>query len=198
MWYWVFKHIFWILFTVLFRLKVEGLDNLPQKTNFILAANHASFLDPPCIMAGIPMRVYPIAARHLYKVGLVGWFLRKINAFSAGGSSSLAVKLLMEGKNVGLSPEGKISLNGQLNEFRRGVALLAAKTGRPVVPCAIFGAYEALPYEAKFPKLFSPIKLKIGKPVYLLKEFDDEIDPIYLREGTFKIQNTIKELLNEE
>ena len=198
MWYWIFKYIFRFLFTVFLRFKVEGLANLPKGSNYIVVVNHASYLDSLCIMAALPRKIYCVAARQLYNVFLVGWFIRKIETFPAGGASKKAVQLLMQNKNVGIFPEGKISRNGQLNEFRRGAALLAVKTGRPMVPCAVLGTYQALPYHAKFPKLFSPVKLKIGKPVYLLKEFDDEIDDIYMREGTFKIQNTIKELLNEE
>ena len=107
----------------------------------------------------------------------------------------MAISLLTENNNIGLFPEGGISRDGMLREFRRGMALLALKTGRPIVPCAILGTYEALPLGAKFPK-FVPIKLRIGKPRYFLKEFEDIIDDIYLQEGIFKVRNTIKEMLN--
>ncbi len=198
MWYWLFKFIFRFLFNIFFRFKVEGLSNLPQDSNFIVVANHSSYLDSLCIMAALPRRIYCIVARFLYGVFLVGWFLRRIKAVPSGKSSHKAADLLSRHKNVGLFPEGRISRDGRLGEFRRGVALLAVKTGRPIVPCAILGTYQALPYEARFPKLFSPIKVKVGKPVYLLKEFDDEIDDLYLQEGIFKVRNTIKEIHNEK
>ncbi len=196
MWYWFFKLIFWAIFKLFFRFKVEGLKNLPPKTNFIVVANHASYLDSVCIMAALPRRIYCIVARFLYRIPVVNWFLRSIKSIPSGNSSARAVDLLVKHKNVGLFPEGGISRDGSLGEFRRGLALLAIKTGRPIIPCAVLGAYQALPFQAKFPKLFSPIKVKIGKPVYLLKEFDDEIDDIYLQEGVFKIRDTIKEMLN--
>jgi 1-acyl-sn-glycerol-3-phosphate acyltransferase len=63
------------------------------------------------------------------------------------------------------------------------------------VPCAILGTYEALPITAKFPRP-TPITVKIGEPIYLLKEFEDIIDDVQLQEGIFKIRNAIKELLN--
>ncbi|MCX5703772.1 MAG: 1-acyl-sn-glycerol-3-phosphate acyltransferase, partial [Candidatus Omnitrophica bacterium] len=53
MWYWIFRPIVIAIFKLFFSLKVEGLENLPQKTNFIAVANHASFLDPLVIMAAI-------------------------------------------------------------------------------------------------------------------------------------------------
>ncbi len=118
-----------------------------------------------------------------------------VEALPIGSSSQKALDLLNSNKNVGIFPEGGISRDGTLKSFRRGTALLALKTGRPIVPCAVLGTYAALPLEAKFPK-FLPIKIKIGKPRYLLKEFEDVIDDVYLQEGIFKIRNIIKGMLD--
>jgi 1-acyl-sn-glycerol-3-phosphate acyltransferase len=118
-----------------------------------------------------------------------------LEVLPAGKSSEKAVEFLMRDKVVGLFPEGGCSGDGKLREFRRGAALLALKTGRPILPCAILGAYAALPRQAKFPK-FIPIKVKIGRPIYLLKEFDEVIDDLYLQEGIYKVRNSIQEMLN--
>jgi len=101
----------------------------------------------------------------------------------------------MRNENVGLYPEGGVSRDGTLGEFRRGAALLAYKTGRPILPCAILGTREALPIQAKLPK-FVPIKLKIGKPIYVPKEFDDWIDDVYLQEAIFKARDIIQQLID--
>lgn len=196
MWYWIFKPGFIVIFKLLFRLKVEGLENLPQKTNFIVVANHASFLDTFIIGIAIPKKIHWIILRDIFytKLFWARWFIRKMEALPQGSSSERAIYLLMKGNNVGLFPEGTRTYDGKLREFRRGAALLAIKTGRPVVPCAILGAFEAYPRHAKYPK-FYPIKVKIGKPIYLLKEFTDIIDDIYLQEGIFRVRNTIRELL---
>ena len=76
-----------------------------------------------------------------------------------------------------------------------GITGRVIKTGRPIVPCAILGAYEALPVKAKFLK-FTPLKVKISKPIFLLKEFGTVINDTYLQEGIFRIKNTIKEMVN--
>lgn len=195
MWYCFFRGVFRIILKLFFRLKVEGLENLPQKSNFILIANHTSYLDPLVILAGIPQKISCIALRDLYRIFWLKWFLQKMSAFPSGSSSEKAVSLLMQNKNVGLFPEGGVSRDGSLREFRSGAALLAIKTGRPIVPCAILGTYQALPKTAKFPKP-APIKLKIGRPIYLLKEFTDVVDDLYLQEGLFRAKNTIKEMIN--
>ena len=194
MWYWIFRAVFIVISKLFFRLKVEGSENLPQKSNFIVVANHASFLDSVMIGTAIPKKTYWIALRALYKIFWLRWFFRLVEALPSGSSSEKAVYLLRENKNVGLFPEGGVSRDGRLRRFRRGAALLAFKTGRPIVPCAILGTFAALPFGAKFPK-FLPIKIKIGKPKYLLKEFENVIDDIRLQEGISKIRNTIQEML---
>jgi 1-acyl-sn-glycerol-3-phosphate acyltransferase len=197
MWYWVFRTIFIVILKLFFRFKLEGLENLPQKTNFIVVANHDSYLDTLAIGAAIPKKVYWIALRDLYNIPILRWFFKMIDALPSGSASDRALSLLVQNKNVGLFPEGGISRTGELREFRRGVAVLAMKTGRPIVPCAILGTFQALPFGKWFPK-FVPIKVKIGPPKYLLKEFDEIIDDIYLQEGMLKIKNAIKEMLYAE
>lgn len=196
MFYWIFRAVFIVILKIFYRFKVEGLENIPQRTNFIVAVNHFSFMDTLVIGAAIPKKTYWIASRVLYKIWWLKWFFRLIDALPSGSSSEKALDLLKKNQNVGLFPEGVVSRDGRLREFRRGLALLALKTGRPVLPCAILGTYQALPRGAKFPKFFLPIKVKIGKTKYFLKEFSEVIDDIYLQEGVFKVRNTIKEMLD--
>ncbi|KPK43043.1 MAG: hypothetical protein AMJ78_00330 [Omnitrophica WOR_2 bacterium SM23_29] len=193
--YWIIRFILIAIFKSLFKLKVEGLENLPQKTNFIVIANHTSFLDPLVVGTAIPKRIYWLAIRDIYNVYWLGWFMKIAEALPIGGSSDKAAYLLTKNKNIGIFPEGTRSSSGELREFRRGAALLAFKTGRPIVPCAVLGASEALPKKAKFPKL-APLKVKIGKPKFFIKKFESVIDDIYLQDGTIKLRNTIKEMLD--
>jgi 1-acyl-sn-glycerol-3-phosphate acyltransferase len=195
MWYWVVRIAAIALFKVFFRLKVEGRENLYRKSNYIIIANHASFFDPFVLSAAIPGKIHYLASRELYKVPFVKWVLHRLEATPTGSSSEKAVQYLLDGKNVGLFPEGGCSRDGRMREFRRGAALLAHKTGRPIIPCAILGTFEALPVKAKWPK-FITIKVKIGTPICLLKEYDDCIDDIFLQEGTFRIRKAVKELVD--
>lgn len=195
MWYWILRFCAKVLLKLFFRLKIEGIENIPQKTNFIIVANHPSYLDPLVVMAAVPEKIHCIALRFLYRFFWLRLFLKLVEALPIGSSSRRALNLLIENKNVGLFPEGGVSRDGTLKNFRRGAALLAMKTGRPVLPCAVLGTFQALPLEAKLPK-FVPIKIKIGKPIYLLKEFEEVIDDVYLQEGIFKIRNKIKGMLD--
>jgi len=195
MWYWIYRAIAIGILKLFFRLKVEGLENLPQKSNFIIVANHASFLDPLVVAAAVPRKIHCIVSRALFRIPVLKWCLTRLEVVPTGGSSEEALEILKKNRVVGLFPEGRCSRDGKLKEFRRGTALLGLKTGIPVVPCAILGTYQALPIKARFPR-FVPLKVKIGKPVCLLKEFEEVIDDIYLQEGIFKIRNNIQEMLD--
>lgn len=195
MWYWIIRTGALIITKLLFGLKIEGKENIPKKNNFIVVANHSSFLDPLLVMVAIPQKIHCIASRLLYRIFWLRLFLKMTETIPSGNSSERALNLLRKNKVVGLFPEGGLTRDGRLREFRRGAALLAYRTGKPVVPCAIIGTYEALPFNAKVPKLF-PVKVKIGKPIILLKEFEEMIDDIFLQEGIFRIKKTIKEMIN--
>jgi len=195
MWYWIFRPFVIFMSKLFFKLNVEGRENLPRKNNFIIVANHTSYLDPFILGAAIPKKIYWLAMRDLYKTSaVVRWFCNVSGAMPDGKSSENLIRLLTKNKIVGLFPEGIRTYDGKLSEFRRGAALIALRTGRPIVPCAILGAHEAYPRSAKFPK-FRPIKIKIGKPQYLLKEFENIVDDVRLQEGTFKIRSAIEGMM---
>jgi len=194
MWYWAFRAAFRGILKLFFKFNVEGLENLPQKTNFIVVANHNSYLDPVVLGAALPCRVYWITTYVLFKFSWLRWFFKKVGALPTGNASDRTLCLLEKNKNIGIFPEGAISRDGQLKEFHRGAAVLALKTGRPIVPCAILGTFTALPFGSFFPK-FGPIKVKVGKPKFFLKEFTDIVDDLYLDGGIFEIRNKVKEMI---
>jgi len=194
--YWVFKAIFLVILKIFYRVKLEGLENLPKRTNFILVSNHASWLDSLFFVAFLPKKIYGIAARYLYRFAFLRWFLKAIDAIPTRNSSEKSISLLKNNKIIGLFPEGGCTRDGKLRKFRKGAAFLALKTGIPLVPCAILGTYQAYPIKARFPKLFMPISIKFGKPICLLKEFDHIIDDVSLQDGTAKIKNSIMEIIN--
>ncbi|MBD3246470.1 MAG: hypothetical protein GF333_05605 [Candidatus Omnitrophica bacterium] len=196
MWYWVLQFLCAVLVRICFRYRVSGTENIPSRTNFIVVANHSSFLDAVLVSVAVRRKIRWICHRFLYRIWWLGLFLRLTGTLTAGISTRTAVDLLERNQNIGIFPEGRCSRNGSLQEFRRGTAVLAMKTGRPVLPCAVRGAFEALPVRARVPKLGQLIRVEIGKPVYLLKEFEETIQDTVLQEGTKKIRNVLKEMLH--
>ncbi|MCM8770451.1 MAG: 1-acyl-sn-glycerol-3-phosphate acyltransferase [Candidatus Omnitrophica bacterium] len=184
-----------LIFKTFFNLQVEGLQNLPP-TNFIIISNHVSFLDVPAYMVALPKRTYVVAARFLYDIFWIRWLLSLTKSgIPTGGASDKALQLLEKNEIVGLFPEGGISADGKLKEFRTGASLLAYKSGRPIVPAAILGTYKALPLGARFPRRAS-IKIKIGKPVYVPKQFEEKVDDVYLQTVTLKLRSIVQELID--
>lgn len=194
MWYWIFRFFFLCVLKLFFRFRIEGIDNLPAKTNFIVVANHCSLMDT-MVVGSLPRKIYWIAGRKWYDIPGLRWFLKNIHTLPSGSVSEGAIRLLVANKNIGVFPEGLCSLDGKLTNFKRGAALFAIRTGRPIVPCAILGSFQALPWGACIPT-FVPIKLIIGKPIFLLKEFSDTIDDVLLQEGMFKVRKAIQEMID--
>ncbi|MBM3246541.1 MAG: 1-acyl-sn-glycerol-3-phosphate acyltransferase, partial [Candidatus Omnitrophica bacterium] len=79
MFYWIFRAVFIAVLKIFYRFKVEGLENLPPKTNFIVVANHFSYMDTLVIGAAIPKKTYWIAFRGLYRIFWLRWFFRLID-----------------------------------------------------------------------------------------------------------------------
>jgi len=194
--YWLTKILFGALAKVLFRLKVEGLENLPKEGGFILAANHASSLDPFIIIAAIPRYMRWLVIYEYYDL----WYLRRLLRWMGliRVENSLpreAFRTLLQGGIVGLFPEGRRTWDGRLGRARRGAVSLARRTSCPVVPLAITGAFAALPRTRKLLKLH-PVTVRIGPPLSFPNIADKGADNERIdRENTRKMMQRIAQLL---
>lgn len=157
--YFLVKWFFFIILKVYNRLAVRKLAPLPDK-NFILIANHCSHLDPLLIGAAIPGRLRFLAKAELFESLFLGTVLRllgvvpvlKQDSQSAGATLRAFLKVLAEGENVVLFPEGGRSTDGKLQPLEGGAALIALKSGAPVVPAFVAGSFEAMPPGVKMVK----------------------------------------------
>ena len=162
-----------LLMRVLFHLRAKGGVHLPRG-NFILIANHASYLDAPAIAAALPYR----SLRKCFWAGdpvilfSKPWqapFMRAVHCFPADErtpAQTLAVSeaLLRRGDSIVWFPEGWRSPDGALQQFLPGIGHLLRCVPIPVVPVYIDGTFEALPRDKSFPR-FRPIRIKIGRPI---------------------------------
>ena len=150
-----------------FDLRIEGLEHLPATGPYIVAANHHNYLDGVVLGVAVPA---PIAFIVMPRVWRATWlhpvFHRHIGSipinlerpdFSALRS---ALSHLERGGVVGIFPEGPFSVRGRLERGLPGVALLALRSGVPVVPAALHGTYEALRHRRFY--LPRPTPLDIG------------------------------------
>lgn len=150
---------------------VVGEENIPRQGGFIVAANHASVLDPPFIGCHVPRQLSFFARKTLWKGGIVSWWLDTVGVIPVdrdSGSDVAAIKrvlhVLTDNKALILFPEGTRTRTGELQRPKAGVGLLACRTGVPVVPARIFGSFEA--FRRKGPlRIGSPVSVVFGRPL---------------------------------
>ena len=167
-----------VMHDMLFRGDIHGHDNLPRTGPCIVAGNHASYLDPAAVGIHIPRTIRVIARKTLWKPGFVSWWLDRMLVVPVdrdGGSDVKAIKAMLHeikhNRPIGIFPEGTRSLDGNLLPAKPGAGMFACRTGVPVVPVRIFGAYDALGRSGKL-RLFTPVSLVFGKPL-LPADYDD-------------------------
>jgi 1-acyl-sn-glycerol-3-phosphate acyltransferase len=156
---------------LLFRYRVHHADRVPQEGACIIAANHASYLDPPLVgMAAKHRRVRFMARDTLYKNRAIRWMFDQFGCVAIdrtkGDVAALraGIRVLRNGEVLGLFPEGTRTLDGELQPAKGGVGFLIAKGKAPVVPVYIRGSYEAMPKGRKGLR-FPRIDIYFGHPM---------------------------------
>lgn len=171
----IFYNLAKLLAVLFFRYRVVHPERMVEEGPLILAVNHSSYFDPP--LAGIASHrgVFYLARKTLLKWPFFGPLFPAMNVIpverDGNDMSALreVIKKIKEGNGVVLFPEGTRSRDGQLQKARAGIGLVIAKTGAPVLPMRIFGAYEAFPRGAKALRL-TQISVVLGEPIRFSKE----------------------------
>lgn len=187
--------------------EIKGIENIPRNGAFILAANHASYMDHFCL----GYVIVPYLNKKLHFLAKKEHFdnmLQKIwHTYSgaipidrqAGGKEALiwAIKALKEGKIIGIYPEGTRSLTGKLQKAKTGTARLALAAKVPVVPVGLIGNFEILPKGKHIPKLKKAF-INVGKPIYFPEYHGKKITKRILEDATIKIMKEIARLSNQK
>ncbi|WP_092282105.1 lysophospholipid acyltransferase family protein [Caldicoprobacter faecalis] len=177
---------------LLFRPRVEGLENFPMEGKTIVYSNHISLLDPILIGCVLPRQVFFIAKVELFKIPVLRTIIRHLGAFPVKrGSADLSaikhsLQVLSEGKVFGIFPEGTRSKTGFLQSFSHGIASIAHKSRAKVLPIAIVGQY----------RLFRPITVRIGKPLNFDNYFDQKSNTELLEKMADEMEQALRSLLS--
>jgi 1-acyl-sn-glycerol-3-phosphate acyltransferase len=170
--------MFRVVFAAYFRWRVFHPERVPLTGPVILAANHASFIDPPLVGSGLKREINYLARESLFRFPMVGAILRAVNSVpvdrDGGGAAGLKAILgrLLAGGGIILFPEGTRTRDGRLQPARSGIGLTVIKSEAPVVPVRVFGTFEAYGRHLKFPHPH-PIAVKYGQPI-LFEELRSE------------------------
>lgn len=169
--YGFFHYLATVVYGMFFRGEIVGLENLPRNGSFLIAANHASFLDPPLIGSQVPRQIAYFARKTLWKPGFASWWLDEVGTIPVdrdGGQDVSAIKrvlrALQNNKGLILFPEGTRTSNGLLQEPKAGVGLIVCRSQVPVVPVRIFGSYEAFG-KGRGLRLGTPVTIVFGRPI---------------------------------
>jgi 1-acyl-sn-glycerol-3-phosphate acyltransferase len=160
-----------VLFPPLFRLDIQGMDQLPRKGTCVLVSNHISNFDPLITGSHLPRYGKFVAKRELFRSLLFGWLYRVCGVVPVrrDGMDMPAVRNLLRTLRAGgmivMYPEGTRSRNRVLQHARAGTAYLALKTGSLIVPMAIWGT-ERFSWRRRL-RGRVPVHMRFGSPFRL-------------------------------
>jgi 1-acyl-sn-glycerol-3-phosphate acyltransferase len=193
--YWFFRHTFFIFFKVFNRLRVTGYENVPGTGGVIVAANHASYLDPLVVGAALKRRATYMAKERLFRIPALGEFVRSFSFpvrrdRPQPSTIKEAVRRLKNGELIVMFPEGGRNVGGSTLDAKRGVAVIAALSRAPIVPALVSGTDASLPVGGK---LLRPARVTVtfGKP---LQVGSGETDKAYQERIARDIMDTIRKL----
>jgi 1-acyl-sn-glycerol-3-phosphate acyltransferase len=152
-----------------FDLRVDGLEHLPASGPYLIAANHHNYLDGVVLGVTVPDPISFLVMPRVWRATpLHPIFHRNIRSIPIDldradvGALRRALQSLQEGRVVGIFPEGPFSVRGRLEPGLPGVALLALRSGVPVIPAGIRGTYEALAGRRGYIPRRVPIGVRFG------------------------------------
>jgi len=153
------RFVAWVSSRFVYRFKVQGDENLPTTGAAILACNHVSFIDAVLLMAASPRPIYFVMDHRIFRVPVLGWLFRLAKAIPIApykedpaiydAAFERAAQVLREGDLLAIFPEGGITKDGQLQEFKGGIMKIIDRAreegiNAPVIPMALtnlWGSY---------------------------------------------------------
>jgi 1-acyl-sn-glycerol-3-phosphate acyltransferase len=209
--YWIMKNIVvGPILLAIFRPWVVGLQHVPKEGPVILASNHLSFIDSIFLPLVVDRPVVFLAKSEYFTgKGLKGWATKmffqatgQLPIDRSGGKASEAslntgLRVLREGRVLGIYPEGTRSPDGKLYRGRTGVARMVLEAGVPVVPVAMIGTEEVMPIGTRIPKV-RRIGIVFGAPLDFSRFEGMEGDRFVLRSVTDELVYDLRELSDQQ
>ncbi|MDR1259822.1 MAG: 1-acyl-sn-glycerol-3-phosphate acyltransferase [Endomicrobium sp.] len=163
------RQIFRLIFKLLYRLHIEGIENIPKSGGAIIAPNHVSFFDPPLTGSAMKRPIYFMTKEELFNIPIFGWIIKKTNAFPIKRNTyditamKKTFSLLKNGHLLLIFPEGTRTKNTKIKKAKTGIGMIACNAQVPLIPVKINNTNVM----SKFKK----ITIKYGKPIYPPKKF---------------------------
>ncbi|AMO23046.1 glycerol acyltransferase [Ramlibacter tataouinensis] len=178
------RFVAWVMSHLMYRFRLRGDDHIPVAGAAVLVCNHVSFVDAVLLMGASPRPIRFVMDHQIFKVPVLGWLFRLAKAIPIAPRSEdpaayeaafeAAAQVLREGDLLAIFPEGSITRDGQLQEFKGGIMKILALQPAPVVPMALtnlWGSFFSRIEEGgamvrPFRRgLFNRVGLNVGEPV---------------------------------
>jgi len=189
------------------RVRVSGLERLPQAGPYLISPNHQSYVDPFVLCGLLPYRVFKdlffVGAVEYFETPFTKWVAHLANLVPVDPDSNLVPAMkagafgLAHGKILMLFPEGERSIDGTVKKFKKGAPILAQHLGVPIVPVAIKGVYELWPRNRGLNwRLVAPwsghrVSIEIGAPLTFDEGADYNDSAVRLRDGVQRMWMSI-------
>lgn len=191
-----------ILWFCRIKVRVEGIENIARDRVQIFSSNHSSHFDIFILNKVIPVRFGWVAKAILFKVPFMGWHM-KLNGYisidrghreKAIKSMDAAAEKVKGGSRITIFPEGTRSRTGELLPFKKGLFHLCVRTGVPIVPIYIEGAYGILRPESLFIRP-AGVTVKIGPEIPTAGHSAEKLELIMneLRERIVRLHDEIRQ-----
>jgi len=174
------RFMVWILIHSVYRLKKSGLEQIPDEGPAVLVCNHVSYVDALVISAACRRPIRWVMDHRIFDLPLINFFCRTVRAIPIAPAKEdpaaleraydAVAQALAEGELVGLFPEGRLTRDGEMGEFRGGIRRIVERTPVPVIPMALSGLWQSLFARnrdkfAHLAQLFPKVGLTVGAPV---------------------------------
>jgi len=162
MFYKFVRALVYLVFRIIFRMRFEGLENIPKEGPVVLTANHIHICDAFLMAFCTKRQVHLIGKKELFDNKITGPLCRGLGAFPADRNNPKdisvfreALKILKADKVLGIFFQGTRQENDDVENAKSGVALFAVKGRAPIVPISITGHYHP----------FKKVYIKVGAPM---------------------------------
>jgi 1-acyl-sn-glycerol-3-phosphate acyltransferase len=173
------RFLIWLLGHSMYRVEHKGLDAIPDEGAAVLVCNHVSFVDALLIGGAVRRPVRFVMYYKIYNLPLLNFIFRTAGTVPiAGRNEDLLIydaafkkiaEYLRNGELVCIFPEGKLTADGELSEFKSGVERILEDNPVPVIPMALQGLWGSFfsrdPEKGFFKRLWSRIRLVVGAPM---------------------------------
>lgn len=149
------RFVAWVLTKLMYRVEVKGIEeHVPDEGPALIVCNHVSYMDALILGGAIPRPTRFVMYYKIFQIPVASWFFKTARAIPIAGAKEdpelmqkafdEVDKALSEGEIVGIFPEGKLTTDGEIAEFKSGVEKILARRPVPVVPIALKGMWSSM------------------------------------------------------